>query len=84
MGETEVIRALFEKAISLTLPPRKMKVIIQFFPTFVCHLICRIKLSCAIFLQFIFKKYLEYEKSCGDEDRVEYVKKRAMEYVESG
>lgn len=34
-------------------------------------------------LQFLFKKYLEYEKSLGDEERIEYVKQKAMEYVES-
>lgn len=34
-------------------------------------------------LQFLFKKYLEYEKSLGDEERIEYVKKKAMDYVES-
>lgn len=34
-------------------------------------------------LQFLFKKYLEYEKSVGDEERVEYVKQKAMEYVEN-
>lgn len=33
--------------------------------------------------QFLFKKYLEYEKSCGDEERIESVKRKAMEYVES-
>lgn len=36
-----------------------------------------------LILQFLFKKYLEYEKSQGDEERIEYVKKKAMEYVES-
>lgn len=34
-------------------------------------------------LQFLFKKYLEYEKSHGDEERIESVKRKAMEYVES-
>lgn len=34
-------------------------------------------------LQFLFKKYLEYEKSLGEEERIEYVKQKAMEYVES-
>ncbi|KAF4369032.1 hypothetical protein F8388_013361 [Cannabis sativa] len=34
-------------------------------------------------MKFLFKKYLEYEKSLGDEERIEHVKKRAMEYVES-
>lgn len=34
-------------------------------------------------MQFLFKKYLEYEKSFGDEERIEYVKRKAMEYVES-
>lgn len=34
-------------------------------------------------LQFLFKKYLEYEKSLDDEERNEYVKKTAMDYVES-
>ncbi|EEF30787.1 programmed cell death protein, putative [Ricinus communis] len=34
-------------------------------------------------MQFLFKKYLEYEKSVGDEEQIESVKKKAMEYVES-
>lgn len=34
-------------------------------------------------MQFLFKKYLEYEKSVGDdEERIESVKRKAMEYVE--
>ncbi|XP_062112321.1 rRNA biogenesis protein RRP5 isoform X2 [Humulus lupulus] len=57
LGDVDVIRALFERATCLSLPPKKMK--------------------------FLFKKYLEYEKSLGDEERIEHVKKRAMEYVES-
>ncbi|KAG8367979.1 hypothetical protein BUALT_Bualt16G0128900 [Buddleja alternifolia] len=57
IGDADVIRALFERAISLSLPPKKMK--------------------------FLFKKYLEYEKSIGDEERIESVKKKAMDYVES-
>lgn len=57
LGDMDVIRSLFERAISLSLPPKKMK--------------------------FLFKKYLEYEKSFGDEERIEYVKRKAMEYVES-
>eukprot|EP00268_Persea_americana_P004314 TRINITY_DN1135_c1_g1_i2.p1 TRINITY_DN1135_c1_g1~~TRINITY_DN1135_c1_g1_i2.p1 ORF type:complete len:1393 (+),score=282.83 TRINITY_DN1135_c1_g1_i2:3381-7559(+) len=57
VADAEVIRALFERATCLSLPPKKMK--------------------------FLFKKYLEYEKSCGDEERIESVKRKAMEYVES-
>lgn len=34
-------------------------------------------------MQFLFKKYLEYEKSLGHEERIEYVKRKAMEYVDS-
>ncbi|KAI5068389.1 hypothetical protein GOP47_0016734 [Adiantum capillus-veneris] len=34
-------------------------------------------------MKFLFKKYLEYEKSHGDEERVEYVKGKAMQYVET-
>ncbi|KAL3841171.1 hypothetical protein ACJIZ3_025762 [Penstemon smallii] len=56
-GDVDLIRALFERAISLSLPPKKMK--------------------------FLFKKYLEYEKSLCDDERIESVKKKAMEYVES-
>ncbi|KAL6523766.1 rRNA biogenesis protein rrp5 [Orobanche gracilis] len=56
LGDVDLIRALFERAISLSLPPKKMK--------------------------FLFNKYLVYEKSIGDEDRVEAVKKAAMDYVE--
>ncbi|KAL6540426.1 hypothetical protein OROMI_024309 [Orobanche minor] len=57
LGDVDLIRALFERAISLSLPPKKMK--------------------------FLFNKYLEYEKSIGDEERVEAVKKAAMDYVEN-
>ncbi|KAF5737374.1 protein RRP5 isoform X2 [Tripterygium wilfordii] len=57
LGDVDVIRALFERAISLSLPPKKMK--------------------------FLFKKYLEFEKSSGDEKQVEYVKQKAMDYVQS-
>ncbi|XP_068652858.1 rRNA biogenesis protein RRP5 isoform X2 [Aristolochia californica] len=52
----EIVRALFERATCLSLPPKKMKA--------------------------IFKKFLEFEKSFGDEERVEFVKKKALEYVE--
>lgn len=34
-------------------------------------------------LQFLFKKYLEYEKSQSDEERIEHVKQKALEYVQS-
>lgn len=34
-------------------------------------------------VQFLFKKYLEYEKTLGDDERMESVKRKAMEYVES-
>lgn len=57
LRDEDMIRALFERAISLTLPPKKMK--------------------------FLFKKYVEYENSLGDEERIESVKRKAMEYVES-
>ncbi|XP_052176477.1 rRNA biogenesis protein RRP5 isoform X2 [Diospyros lotus] len=57
LGDMDVIRALFERAISLSLPPKKIK--------------------------FLFEKYLEYEKSLGDEERIESVKRKAREYVEN-
>ncbi|KAL3625500.1 hypothetical protein CASFOL_030954 [Castilleja foliolosa] len=57
LGEVDLIRALFERAISLSLPLKKMK--------------------------FLFKKYLVYEKFIGDEERIESVKKKAMDYVEN-
>lgn len=57
VGDADRIRGLFNRAITLTLPPKKMK--------------------------FLFKKYLEYEKSLGDEERIEEVKRKAMEYVQS-
>lgn len=34
-------------------------------------------------LQFLFNKYLQYEKSHGDEEKIEYVKQKAMDYVNS-
>lgn len=55
-GTQQRARALFERCIHMTLPPKKMK--------------------------FVFKKYLEYEKKHGDEDAVEKVKRKAMEYVQ--
>lgn len=57
LRDIDIIRALFERAINLSLEPRKMK--------------------------FLFKKYLEYEKSQGDEERIESVKRKAMEYANS-
>ncbi|KAF8768533.1 hypothetical protein HU200_007543 [Digitaria exilis] len=58
LGDIEVIRGLFEKAICLTLPPKKM--------------------------QFLFKKYLKFEKSLGeDNERIQLVQQKAMAYVES-
>ncbi|PPD84400.1 hypothetical protein GOBAR_DD18640 [Gossypium barbadense] len=74
LGDEDVIRALFERAISLSLPPKKMKL------AFVPFSIILIRL---FHLQFLFKKYLDYEKSRGDEERIESVKRKAMDYVES-
>lgn len=34
-------------------------------------------------MRFFFKRYLEYESEHGSEERVAYVKRRAMEYVKS-
>ncbi|XP_047328490.1 rRNA biogenesis protein RRP5 [Impatiens glandulifera] len=56
-GDEDIIHALFERATSLSLPPKKMK--------------------------SLFKKYLEYEKTVGNEERIEYVKAKALEYVEN-
>ncbi|KAL2897412.1 rRNA biogenesis protein RRP5 [Bienertia sinuspersici] len=56
LGDADLIRALFERATSLSLPAKKMK--------------------------FFFKKYLNFEKSLGDENRVQYVIEKAKEYVE--
>ncbi|KAL4578244.1 hypothetical protein LXL04_014364 [Taraxacum kok-saghyz] len=33
-------------------------------------------------MKFLFKKYLEFEKSRGDEERVEYVKAEALKFIE--
>ncbi|GLI68751.1 hypothetical protein VaNZ11_013243 [Volvox africanus] len=55
-GEQQRIRALFERATHLPLPPKKMK--------------------------FLFRRYLEYEKSEGDAAAVEHVKRLAMDFVE--
>ncbi|KAG9456393.1 hypothetical protein H6P81_000901 [Aristolochia fimbriata] len=56
LEDVEIVRALFERATCLSLPPKKMKV--------------------------IFKKFLEFEKLFGDLEHVEFVKKKALEYVE--
>ncbi|KAF5463024.1 hypothetical protein F2P56_018978 [Juglans regia] len=55
LGDVEVIRPLFERAISLNLKDGNMK--------------------------FLFNKFLKYEKSNGDEERIEYVERQAMEYI---
>ncbi|KAL3534003.1 hypothetical protein ACH5RR_007524, partial [Cinchona calisaya] len=55
LGDVDVIRSLFERAISLSLPLRKMK--------------------------SLFTRYLEYEKSLGDEERAESVRSKAREYA---
>ncbi|CAB4317299.1 unnamed protein product [Prunus armeniaca] len=34
-------------------------------------------------MKFLFNKYLQYEKSHGDEEKIEYVKQKAMDYVTS-
>jgi len=34
-------------------------------------------------MKFLFKRYLDFERGGGDRDRVEHVKSRAMEYVQS-
>lgn len=57
LGDTDLIRALFERATSLSLPAKKMK--------------------------FLFKKYLQYEERHGNDDRANYVKQKAMSYVEN-
>ncbi|XP_058758623.1 rRNA biogenesis protein RRP5-like [Vicia villosa] len=57
LKDKDLIRALFERAISLSLPPKKIK--------------------------FLFNKYLKYETDHGDEEQIESVKRKAMEYVES-
>ena len=55
---------------------------------FRCSLLCifPVRLTCdfvVLVWQFLFKKYLDYEKSQGDEERIESVKRKALEYVES-
>lgn len=57
LGDVDVIRGLFERAVSLSLPMKKMK--------------------------FLFKKYLQFEKSHGDEERIESIKQKAMDYANS-
>ncbi|BBM98348.1 rRNA biogenesis protein RRP5 [Marchantia polymorpha subsp. ruderalis] len=57
VGDVDIVRALFERAVLLELQPKKMKT--------------------------LFKRYLDFEKTHGDEARVEYVKTKAMEYVEN-
>ncbi|XP_074274276.1 rRNA biogenesis protein RRP5-like [Silene latifolia] len=57
LGDADLIRGLFERATSLSLPPKKMN--------------------------FLFKKYLGYEKSVGDEERIEHVRQKAKEYIDS-
>ena len=34
-------------------------------------------------MKFLFKRYLDFERAAGDRERVEHVKRRAMEYVSS-
>lgn len=83
--DEDIIRALFERAVSLSLPPKKMKVcehiyITNFADVFSSQTHVE---HCCFDWQFLFKKYLDYEKSQGDDERIESVKRKAMEYVES-
>ena len=86
-----MIRSLFERAISLSLPPKKMKVLhrdsYHLSPEnlYLVYLVTEDSFYpfCAWIFQFLFKKFLEYEKTAGDDERVEYVKQRAMEYADS-
>ena len=32
-------------------------------------------------MKFLFKRFLEFERSEGDDERIKHVKQRAMEYV---
>lgn len=57
LGDVEITRQLFTKAITIKLPPKKMK--------------------------FLFEKYLKFEKLQGDEEKIEEVKQKAMQYVEN-
>ncbi|KAL3684900.1 hypothetical protein R1sor_002922 [Riccia sorocarpa] len=57
VGDVDIIRALFERVVTLELQAKKMK--------------------------SLFKRYLDFEKSQGDPERMEYVKAKAMEYVET-
>ncbi|CAN0879206.1 rRNA biogenesis protein RRP5 [Linum grandiflorum] len=56
-GDADMTRSLFERAITLSLAPKKMT--------------------------FLFKKYLEYEKSVGDAEKIEAVKQKALDYARS-
>ncbi len=55
-GEMEAARGVFERMISLRMPPKKMK--------------------------FFFKKYLAFEEAHGDQQGIDKVRKKALEYVE--
>ncbi|KAL9228093.1 hypothetical protein vseg_003707 [Gypsophila vaccaria] len=57
LGDADLVRALFERATSLSIPPKKMN--------------------------FLFKKYLSYAKSHGDEDIIEHVRQKAKEYADT-
>lgn len=73
-GDHARIRGLFERAITLQLPPKKMKV-------------CAGRGGCVRTTlytpQFFFKRYLEFETQHGTEERVEEVKRKAVEYVQN-
>lgn len=56
-GTKASVRNLFERCISMSLKPKKMK--------------------------FFFKRYLEFEVKEGNQERIEYVKQKANEYVNS-
>ena len=34
-------------------------------------------------MKYFFKRYLDYEKTEGDDEKVEYVKERARDYIQS-
>jgi rRNA biogenesis protein RRP5 len=56
-GNKDSTRNLYERCISLSMKPKKMK--------------------------FFFKRFLDFEIKQGSAERIDYVKTKAQEYVES-
>ncbi|KAJ8448113.1 hypothetical protein Cgig2_031837 [Carnegiea gigantea] len=90
LGDADLIRALFERGTSLTLPAKRMKSLFKKYLSYEKsrgdgEQIEHVKQKAKEYVEAasLFKKYLSYEKSRGDGEQIEHVKQKAKEYVEA-